>query len=314
MKILFAGTPAIAVPTLKALSECSSVSGVLTNPDRPAGRKNILTQSPVKACAMEYAIPVYQPEKLDANFIQFLKDEGFDTLITFAFGRIFKEDFLSIFTGGAFNIHPSLLPRWRGPAPINAAILAGDTVTGITIQKMALKMDTGDIALQIPFPLDGTENAPELTEKVALKSAELIPGFIKALEADSLNFTVQNESKATYCHILKKEDGIIDWHESAISIDRKIRAYQPWPGSFTTIAGKTIAITQASLYTGDAFGRGSCGTVLGVDKRQGIVVATGDGNLALQMLKPQSKNEMDFRSFVNGARNVIGTVLGETNE
>jgi len=314
MKILFAGTPAIAVPTLKALSECSSVSGVLTNPDRPAGRKNILTQSPVKACAMEYAIPVYQPEKLDANFIQFLKDEGFDTLITFAFGRIFKEDFLSIFTGGAFNIHPSLLPRWRGPAPINAAILAGDTVTGITIQKMALKMDTGDIALQIPFPLDGTENAPELTEKVALKSAELIPGFIKALEADSLNFTVQNESKATYCHILKKEDGIIDWHESAISIDRKIRAYQPWPGSFTTIAGKTIAITQASLYTGDAFGHGSCGTVLGVDKRQGIVVATGDGNLALQMLKPQSKNEMDFRSFVNGARNVIGTVLGETNE
>lgn len=314
MKILFAGTPAIAVPTLKALSECSSVSGVLTNPDRPAGRKNILTQSPVKACAMEYAIPVYQPEKLDANFIQFLKDEGFDTLITFAFGRIFKEDFLSIFTGGAFNIHPSLLPRWRGPAPINAAILAGDTVTGITIQKMALKMDTGDIALQIPFPLDGTENAPELTEKVALKSAELIPGFIKALEADSLNFTVQNESKATYCHILKKEDGIIDWHESAISIDRKIRAYQPWPGSFTTIAGKTIAITQASLYTGEAFGHGSCGTVLGVDKRQGIVVATGDGNLALQMLKPQSKNEMDFRSFVNGARNVIGTVLGETNE
>lgn len=314
MKILFAGTPAIAVPTLKALSECSSVSGVLTNPDRPAGRKNILTQSPVKACAMEYAIPVYQPEKLDANFIQFLKDEGFDTLITFAFGRIFKEDFLSIFTGGAFNIHPSLLPRWRGPAPINAAILAGDTVTGITIQKMALKMDTGDIALQIPFPLDGAENAPELTEKVALKSAELIPGFIKALEADSLNFTVQNESKATYCHILKKEDGIIDWHESAISIDRKIRAYQPWPGSFTTIAGKTIAITQASLYTGDAFGHGSCGTVLGVDKRQGIVVATGDGNLALQMLKPQSKNEMDFRSFVNGARNVIGTVLGETNE
>lgn len=314
MKILFAGTPAIAVPTLKVLSECSSVSGVLTNPDRPAGRKNILTQSPVKACAMEYAIPVYQPEKLDANFIQFLKDEGFDTLITFAFGRIFKEDFLSIFTGGAFNIHPSLLPRWRGPAPINAAILAGDTVTGITIQKMALKMDTGDIALQIPFPLDGTENAPELSEKVALKSAELIPGFIKALEADSLNFTVQKESKATYCHILKKENGIIDWHESAISIDRKIRAYQPWPGSFTTIAGKTIAITQASLYTGDAFGHGSCGTVLGVDKRQGIVVATGDGNLALQMLKPQSKNEMDFRSFVNGARNVIGTVLGETNE
>jgi len=314
MKILFAGTPAIAVPVLKVLSAQNSVSGVLTNPDRPAGRKNILTPSPVKVCAMESAIPVYQPEKLDADFIKFLKGEGFDTLITFAFGKIFRKDFLDIFTNGAFNIHPSLLPRWRGPAPINAAILAGDTVSGITIQKMALKMDTGDIALQIPFPLDGTETAPKLTEKVALKSADLIPGFIKALEADSLNYTQQNEAKATYCHMLKKEDGIIDWHESATSIERKIRAYQPWPGCFTTASGKTIAITQASLYTGEKCAEGECGTVLGMDKRQGILVATGSGCLAIQYLRPQSKNEMDFRAFLNGARNIIGTVLGEKNE
>ena len=268
MKILFAGTPAIAVPVLKALSDNHQVSGVLTNPDRPAGRKNTLTSSPVKVCALERAIPVYQPEKLDERFISFLKEEGFDTLITFAFGKIFKKDFLDIFTNGAFNIHPSLLPRWRGPAPINAAILAGDTVTGITIQKMALKMDTGDIALQIPFPLEGTESAPELTEFVAAKSALLIPGFLKALEADSLNYTAQNEAKATYCHMLKKEDGIIDWHESAVSIDRKIRAYQPWPGSCTTMGGKTIAITQASLYTGEDVKAGECGTVLGVDRSQ----------------------------------------------
>ena len=314
MKILFAGTPAIAVPVLKALSDNHQVYGVLTNPDRPAGRKNILTPSPVKVCALECAIPVYQPEKLDDRFISFIKDEGFDTLITFAFGKIFKKDFLDIFTNGAFNIHPSLLPRWRGPAPINAAILAGDTVTGITIQKMALKMDTGDIALQIPFPLEGTETAPELTESVAAKSALLIPGFIKALEADSLNYTVQNEAKATYCHMLKKEDGIIDWHDGAVSIDRKIRAYQPWPGCCTTMAGKTIAITQASLYTGEEFKSGECGTVLGVDRHQGIIVATGEGCLAIQYLKPQSKNEMDFRSFLNGARNVIGAVLGEKNE
>ena len=314
MKILFAGTPAIAVPVLKALSDNHQVSGVLTNPDRPAGRKNTLTSSPVKVCALERAIPVYQPEKLDERFISFLKEEGFDTLITFAFGKIFKKDFLDIFTNGAFNIHPSLLPRWRGPAPINAAILAGDTVTGITIQKMALKMDTGDIALQIPFPLEGTESAPELTEFVAAKSALLIPGFLKALEADSLNYTAQNEAKATYCHMLKKEDGIIDWHESAVSIDRKIRAYQPWPGSCTTMGGKTIAITQASLYTGDEFKSGECGTVLGVDRSQGIIVAAGDGCIAIQYLKPQSKNEMDFRSFLNGARNVIGAVLGEKNE
>ncbi len=314
MKILFAGTPAIAVPTLKALSDTHQVTGVLTNPDRPAGRKNILTPSPVKVCALELAIPVLQPEKLDEKFIAFLKTEGFDTLITFAFGKIFKKDFLDIFTNGAFNIHPSLLPRWRGPAPINAAILAGDTVSGITIQKMALRMDTGDIALQLPFPLDGNESAPELTEFVACKSAELIPGFIMALEADSLNYTQQNESKATYCPMLKKEDGIINWKESASSIERQIRAYQPWPGCFTTMAGKTIAITQASIYTGEEFKADACGTVLGVDKRQGIIVATGKGCLAIQYLKPQAKNEMDFKSFLNGARNVIGTVLGDKNE
>lgn len=314
MKILFAGTPAIAVPVLKALADNHQVSGVLTNPDRPAGRKNILTPSPVKVCALERAIPVYQPEKLDDRFISFLKEEGFDTLITFAFGKIFKKDFLDIFSNGAFNIHPSLLPRWRGPAPINATILAGDTVTGITIQKMALKMDTGDIALQIPFPLEGTESAPELTEFVAAKSALLIPGFIKALEADSLNYTVQNEAKATYCHMLKKEDGIIDWHDSAVSIERKIRAYQPWPGCCTTMSGKTIAITQASLYTGEEFKSGEIGTVLGIDRYQGIIVAAGEGCVAIQYLKPQSKNEMDFRSFLNGARNVVGSVLGEKNE
>ena len=129
-----------------------------------------------------------------------------------------------------------------------------------------------------------------------------------------MNYTVQNEAKATYCHMLKKEDGIIDWHESAVSIDRKIRAYQPWPGSCTTMGGKTIAITQASLYTGEEFKSGECGTVLGVDRSQGIIVAAGDGCIAIQYLKPQSKNEMDFRSFLNGARNVIGTVLGEKNE
>ncbi len=314
MKILFAGTPAIAVPVLKVLSDNHQVFGVLTNPDRPAGRKNILTPSPVKVCALEHAIPVFQPEKLDDRFISFLKEEGFDTLITFAFGKIFKKDFLDIFTNGTFNIHPSLLPRWRGPAPINAAILTGDTVSGITIQKMALKMDTGDIALQLPFPLKGNETAPELTEFVALKSAELIPGFIMALETDSLNYTQQNEAKATYCPMLKKEDGIIDWHENAVSIERKIRAYQPWPGCFTTMAGKTIAITQASLYTGEEFNTGECGTVLGVDRRQGIIVAAGQGCLAIQYLKPQAKNEMDFKSFLNGARNVIGTVLGEKNE
>lgn len=314
MKILFAGTPAIAVPTLRAIASVYPVSAVLTNPDRPAGRKHTPEPSPVKSCALELGIEVFQPEKLDAEFTETLLNKGFDTLITFAFGKIFKENFLSIFTGGAFNIHPSLLPLHRGAAPINAAILNGDTETGISIQKMALKMDSGDIVMQTKFPLSGTETGISLTADVAEKCAALISDFMKNLTSGTLTATPQNDAKATYCSMISKEDGRIDWKESASLIERKIRAYQPWPLCYTTAGDRTIAITQASIYTGGEFADTVCGTVLGVDKKHGIVVRTGDGMLAIQRLKPQTKNEMDFKSFLNGAKNFIGTVLGEIDE
>jgi len=314
MKILFAGTPAIAVPTLKAIATSYPVAAVLTNPDRPVGRKHTPEPSPVKACALELGIDVFQPEKLDTEFIEALKNKGFDTLITFAFGKIFKDNFLSVFTGGAFNIHPSLLPRHRGAAPINAAILNGDTETGISIQKMALKMDSGDIVMQIKFPLLKTDTGTTLTNDVAQKCSALAIDFMKQLTAGTLTAMPQDDAKATYCTMISKEDGRIDWKESASVIDRKIRAYQPWPLCYTTAGNRTIAITQASIYTGNEFAQTECGTVLGADRKLGIVVSTGDGMIAIQRLKPQTKSEMDFKAFLNGAKDFIGTVLGEIDE
>lgn len=313
MKILFAGTPAIAVPSLRALAEKGLVSAVLTNPDRPAGRKRIPEPSPVKQCALEYGIRVYQPEKPDGEFISEIEAEDFDALITFAYGKIFRENFLSLFKEGAYNIHPSLLPLHRGASPINAAILAGDMETGISIQKMALRMDAGDIVMQFRFPLSGKENCETLSAFVAEKSACMVTEFAEKLLHNQVTGTPQDDSLATYCRIISKEEGKIDWSQSASVIERKLRAYFPWPGSYTVYGDKTLTVTEGEIYTGEEFADSEAapGTVLGTDRQQGIIVAAGSGKLAVKRLKPQAKNDMDWKSFLNGNRNFIGTLLGD---
>lgn len=313
MKILFAGTPAIAVPALAALTETGLTAAVLTNPDRPSGRKRIPEPSPVKQFALEHGLEIFQPESISGELIQEIRTKGFDTLITFAYGKIFRENFLSIFTGGAFNIHPSLLPRHRGASPINAAILAGDRETGISIQKMALKMDSGDIVMQMRFPLDGTETAQSLSEDVAAKTAAMIPEFITKLQTGTLSGNPQDDSMATYCRIISKEEGKIDWKLDAAAIEQNIRGFFPWPGTYTQAGDRTLTITKASVYAGTAFRDESVqpGTVLGTDKGRGIIIQTGKGLLAVERVKPQAKNEMDWKSFLNGAKNFTGTVLGD---
>lgn len=311
MKILFAGTPSIAVPSLETLIKGFSAAGVLTNPDKVSGRGKIRENSPVKECALKYGLKVFQPEHLDSAFISEIKKENFDTLVTFAYGKIFKEDFLSLFKLGAFNIHPSLLPLHRGASPLNAAILKGDRETGITIQKIFLKTDSGDIGLQYAFPLNGTETLSDLCKTVSLKSAELIGKFMRLFEAGSVGYIPQDDEKATYCHMIKKEDGIINWNESASSIERKIRAYSPWPGCRTSWKGRNILITKASLYAENPESPQKAGFVSGTDRERGILIQTGKGVLAAEKLKPETKNEMDWKSFLNGTKNFIGTTLGD---
>ncbi|MCL2791553.1 MAG: methionyl-tRNA formyltransferase [Spirochaetaceae bacterium] len=314
MNIFFAGTPEIAVKSLEKIAENFNICGVLTNPDKPQGRSNKIVFSPVKTTALSLSLPLFQPETINSDFISTIKSLNPDILVTFAYGKIFKKDFLSIFSKETLNIHPSLLPKYRGPSPITAAILAGDPETGITIQKMALKMDSGDIVKQVQFPLTGSETADSLTEDVAEKSALLITEVLANIISDNYSPIPQDHSLASYCSFVKKDDGLINWNDKTVQIERKFRAYKNWPGIFTYWKGKLIVITECCLVSeNDAKNINTPdivpGTAAFVDKNKGILIKTIDGFLAVTRVKPQSKNEMDFKSFLNGSKDFIGSIL-----
>lgn len=325
MKILFAGTPAIAVPSLRTLAEVHEVE-VLTNPDAPAGRGGHLLTSPVKAAAQELGLIIHQSDRLDSALRAELDKRNFEILVSFAFGRIFGPLFLGLFPRGGLNVHPSLLPRWRGPAPLNAAILARDARTGLTIQTLALEMDRGDILWQNERPLLGDETAGTLTDWAASAAPAALIEVLEGLASRRLSGRPQDESAATYCALIRKEDGWIDWTKSALEIDARIRAFSPWPGAQTSWEGKQVLIGQATpllLSSGSqptaqgsgwehaATGAREPGTVIGIDKKRGILIQTGDGILVVRALQLQSKKMMDFQSFINGVRDFPGSVLGE---
>jgi len=314
MKIFFAGTPEIAVNSLEKIAEKFNICGVLTNPDKPQGRNNKIVFSPVKQTALSFSLPLYQPETIDSDFISTVKNLKPDILVTFAYGKIFKKDFLSIFYKETLNIHPSLLPKYRGPSPITAAILEGDTETGISIQKMALKMDSGDIVKQIKFPLTGKESIDSLSEDIAKKSALLITEVLDDIISDNYSSISQDHSLASYCSLVKKEHGLINWNEKSIQIERKYRAYRNWPGIFTYWKGKIIVITECHLVSENSVKNINMadiapGTVAFIDKNEGIFIKTADSFLAVTKIKPQSKNEMDFKSFLNGSKDFLGSIL-----
>jgi len=308
MRILFAGTPDIAVPSLKALAEKFDVCAVLTNPDRETGRGRKILSSPVCEAARELGLKVLQPQKLDEPFLEEVRGLKPDLLAVIAFGKIFRTNFLEIFPMGGINLHPSLLPKYRGPSPLNEAIRNGDRRTGISVQKLALKMDSGDIILQPELELDGSETTGSLTAKVAELGAPLMVEAVQILSGNPEAGTPQKDAEATFCRLISKEDGLIDWTSPAEEIERNIRAYSPWPGTYSWYNGKKINLLEADLYEGDA-PEGTPGSVLAFRKKEGILVATGAGVLAVKRLQLQSKKPMDFKSFVNGNRDFVGSIL-----
>ncbi len=316
MKIFFAGTPEIAVKSLEAIAGQFEICGVLTNPDKPSGRKGIIKPSPVKEKALTLGLRVFQPERLDSEFLSEVANLAPDVLVTFAYGKIFKKDFLSLFRKEALNIHPSLLPRHRGPSPLNAAILSGDKETGISIQRMALRMDSGDIIRQERFPLSGDENLKVLSEIVSGKSASIIVEVLSDIVSGNYSAKPQEESLATYCRLVGKDDGLIDWNETSVQIERKFRAYYQWPGIFTYWNDRLLVFTGCHIPQGQVnianLEDMLPGTVAGVDRKEGILVKTGDGVIAVTGIKPQSRNEMDFKSFLNGTRDFTGSRLAGT--
>lgn len=312
MRVLFAGTPECAVPALKTAAEISQLCGILTNPPAPAGRSKRIQDSEVAAAVklmkaeglLKEEIPVLTPERLDAAFREQVLSLKPDLLVCFAYGKIFGPKTMSLFPLGGINIHPSLLPRWRGPSPVPAAIFAGDKTTGITIQTIAPKTDSGDILAKTEFPLDGTETAESLLKKCAEQCRPLLSCVLTGFTEKLKNAEPQSEEAATYSCIIKKEDGRIDWSNSAEQIERKIRAFTPRPGCFSYKNAEKINIISASLYnnsTEEMTKNKKFGTILGTDKKAGILVLTGSGVLAVSVLQRQTKNKLSWKDFLNGS-------------
>lgn len=334
LKVLFAGTPGCAVPALEKTAETHTIAGILTAPPSAKGRSGVLRPSEIAEAAEKLkatgkippSAPILQPDKITDEIRAEIAATGADILVCFAYGKIFSAKTLALFPKGGINIHPSLLPRWRGPAPVPAAILAGDTETGVTIQRIALEMDAGDVLRQEKIPLTGEENTDTLLRALSAMGAEMAARTLSEIENGTATETPQ-AGAPTFSEMLAKKDGKINWNESARKIDAKIRAFTPWPGAFTTLSGGEnllLFIRKARVYGGRALGEGSPspdtpsasaappGTVLPPD--DGILVQTGDGILLVERLQKQAKKEMDWRSFLNGTNAFISSKLGDNEE
>ena len=322
MRILYAGSPAIAVPVLEALYKTKDIEliGVLTNPDTPRGRHGTPVPTDVGEAALRLGLTTLKPEKLETLVREQVSALKPDLLVSFAYGRIFGPKFLSLFPFGGINIHPSLLPKFRGPTPIQAAILNRETVTGITVQTLLKEMDSGDILAQEQLQLNGKETNGSLSEIAAVKAAEMLPDIIKKINNcvsgnDNIDFgKPQNHNEATYCKLISKEDGFIDWCESAVNIEAKIRAFNPWPLCRTIHDGRELILLKADVLSENEpvdlpQNKNLPGMVLGSNKNNGILIQTGDGILAVTELQYQAKKALFWRDFLNGARDFAGSQL-----
>ena len=314
MRILFAGTSDIAVPTLRALAGQFEVGAVLTNPDKRGSRGNALLPPAVKEEALGLGIPVLQPESLRTEGRDLVASYGCDTLVCFAYGKMFGPRFLSLFSGEKLNIHPSMLPLLRGPSPIQGSILNQYKTTGISIQRLASEMDSGDLLVSEEFPLNGDETTQALTDLVKDKAALLAVQAMARISDGSALFVPQ-KGEATYTTLITREMALIDWNLPAKALHALVRAMYPWPKAYTTFGGETLFLTSVvgSLKDAgsDAVPPGAvAGTVVSKEKGRGIAIATGSGLLWVDRLQLEKRKEMDWASFLPGNRTFLGTKLG----
>lgn len=319
LRILFAGNPDIAVPALEALASTYRVVGVLANPDKPAGRGRHLEPPAVKTASERLGIPVLQYDKLRTEARNAVAKLQPNMLISFACGHFFGPKFLSLFPSGAINIHPSLLPKYRGSSPLQFAILNGESETGISVQRIVDEIDAGDILARMKLPLDGTETTQSLGNTVSQKAGELIVATIRDLCNGTLEERPQVHDDATFSRMLNKEDGLIDWNRTVREIHCMVRAFQPWPRAYTSFCKVPLFIT--GVY-GSHFEapfeplpeQVVPGTVVKRVKKKGLVIACADGLLYVDRLQLAKKKEMDSAAFTNGNATIIGSVLGTDDE
>ncbi|MEF3309874.1 methionyl-tRNA formyltransferase [Paenibacillus sp. GYB004] len=319
MNVVFMGTPDFAVPSLQALLEQGyNVVAVVTQPDRPKGRKRELAPTPVKAEAMKHGIPVLQPVKLrDPAAVDEVSSFKPDLIVTAAYGQILPKSLLAVPQHGCINVHGSLLPKYRGGAPIQHAVMNGEPVTGVTIMYMAAGLDTGDMISNVEVPITDEDTAGTLFDKLSVAGAELLRTTLPELLAGRIQAVPQNEADATYSPNISREDERIDWTKSSLQLFNQIRGLNPMPGAFTLLHGEVFKVWASRKPADDERTNGSAGkvrpgTVLQMTD-DGLEVATGSGSIWLTHVQPAGKKAMSVSDLKRGTPIAKGTVLGETN-
>ncbi len=312
MRILYMGTPDIAVPTLECIVNAGhEVIGVVTQPDKPKGRGGAVQFPPVKTKALELGIPVYQPRRVrEEEFLQVVRELAPDAAVVFAFGQILPQAFLDIPRYGCINIHASLLPMYRGAAPIQWVIIDGQKETGVTIMQMDAGLDTGDMLKKLVVPIAEDETGGSLHDKLMVAGGPLLLETLQEIEAGTVVAEPQT-GETCYAAMLDKALGNVDWTVSAVRIERLIRGLNPWPSAYTRWNGKTMKLWKANVLSSDSVtaSEETCvpGTVVSLDG--GICVQTGDGILQITELQLEGKKRMDAAAFLRGAHVAVGDVL-----
>lgn len=298
LRLVFMGSPDFAVPVLEALARQYTIVGVVTQPDRPAGRGRQLRPPPVKVCAEQLGLAVLQPERLrDPDAMAQLRAWAPDLIVVAAFGQILRPDVLELPPHGCLNVHASLLPRWRGASPIQAALLAGDTQTGVTIMKMDAGVDTGPILAQRVAPIAPDDTAASLSSRLASLGAELLIETLPAYLSGSLQPTPQPAQGVTYAPLLKKEDGRLDFHKTAHELERQVRAMNPWPGAWFEWRGAPINVWRAHVWNDLSPATGRHLIVAGYP-----AIGCGEAVLVLDEVQPAGRKPMSGKAFLAGAR------------
>ena len=317
MRVIFMGTPDFSVPTLRTLAKSENeVIAVYTQPDKPKGRGHAMQFTPVKECALEYNIPVYQPNRVrDIMCIEEIREMAPDVIVVVAYGQILPKELLEIPTYGCINVHASLLPKYRGAAPIQWAVLDGEEVTGVTAMQMDVGLDTGDMLEKIIVPLDKDETGGSLHDKLSVLGGDIILNVFEKIKNGTLTREKQDDEVATYCGKLDKTMGFLDFSKPVAQLERLIRGLNPWPCAYTSLDGKNLKLWKADvvsfneLQDVEHIDDSEYGTILKVTK-DAIIVKALDGVLSIKELQLEGKKRMDAADFIRGYQALEGKVLG----
>lgn len=312
MKILFLSSSDISIETYEAVKKNHEIKAVITTPDVIKGRSKSLIQTPIAEKAFKDNIKVYKPGVYDKEFLDELKKMNCDLFITFSFGVILKSDFFNLTKYGGINIHPSLLPDLRGPSPIQYALLKGYKKTGLTIQKMSLKVDSGDILFQKEFEITEDDDEISLTVKSSKTASENILNVLEQIEKNTVKPIKQDDSKATYCKLIKKEQGLIDWNDRGLNIVNKIRAFVKWPIAYSFIDKMRINIYKAKVienFNFNLYKDLTNGKIIFADKKNGIIAKTSDSLIKIESLQKEGKKILGCIDFINGFKGLENKIF-----